>query len=77
VAGDPATDANQGYFVYLAAAISARGGLPFGDDFGVMSDAILFIQKEFGRLASMEDAPSPPSRWIATLGTPSTASLTW
>jgi hypothetical protein len=34
-------------FVYLAAAISALGGLLFGYDIGVVSGAILSIKKQF------------------------------
>jgi hypothetical protein len=35
-------------FVYLATAISALGGMLFGYDIGVISGAILFVQKAFG-----------------------------
>jgi hypothetical protein len=43
-------------FGYLATAISALGGLPFGYDVGVISGAIRFIKKE-SRLA-ISDAGS-------------------
>jgi sugar porter (SP) family MFS transporter len=42
-------------FVYVAAAISALGGMLFGYDIGVISGAILFIQKEFSLSARMEE----------------------
>ena len=42
-------------FVYLATAISALGGMLFGYDIGVISGAILFIQKEFSLSAGMEE----------------------
>lgn len=43
-----------GRFVYVAAAISALGGLLFGYDTGVISGAILFIKNEFSLSSGME-----------------------
>ncbi len=42
-------------FVYLATAISALGGLLFGYDVGVISGAILFVQKAFSLSPRMEE----------------------
>jgi SP family galactose:H+ symporter-like MFS transporter len=42
-------------FVYLAAAISALGGMLFGYDIGVISGAILFIKKDFSLSPGMEE----------------------
>ncbi len=42
-------------FVYLATAISALGGLLFGYDVGVISGAILFIQKAFSLSPGTEE----------------------
>lgn len=42
-------------FVTMAAGISALGGLLFGYDTGVISGAILFIQKEFGLSSAQEE----------------------
>jgi len=42
-------------YVYLAAAISALGGMLFGYDIGVISGAILFIKKDFSLSAGLEE----------------------
>jgi sugar porter (SP) family MFS transporter len=42
-------------FVYVVAAVSALGGLLFGYDTGVISGAILFIQREFSLSAGAEE----------------------
>ena len=42
-------------FVYIAAAISALGGMLFGYDIGVISGAILFIKKDFALSSGMEE----------------------
>ena len=42
-------------FVYVAAAISALGGMLFGYDTGVISGAILFIQRDFSLSSGMEE----------------------
>ncbi len=48
-------DAEAKRFVYLATAISALGGLLFGYDVGVISGAILFIQKAFSLSPGTEE----------------------
>ena len=47
--------ANVKRFVYLAAAISALGGMLFGYDIGVISGAILFIKRAFSLSPGMEE----------------------
>ena len=42
-------------FTYLAAAISALGGMLFGYDIGVISGAILFIKRDFSLSPGMEE----------------------
>lgn len=42
-------------FVYMAAAISALGGMLFGYDIGVISGAILFIKEQFSISLGMEE----------------------
>lgn len=49
-----AKSSNRG-FVYLAAGISALGGMLFGYDIGVISGAILFIKKDFSLSAGLEE----------------------
>ena len=44
----------SGVFVHIIAAVSALGGLLFGYDTGVISGAILFIQKRFMLSATLE-----------------------
>ena len=47
--------AGQNRFVYIAAAISALGGMLFGYDTGVISGAILFIQQDFALSPGLEE----------------------
>lgn len=49
----PQTDGKR--LVYLATAVAALGGMLFGYDIGVISGAILFIQKAFHLSAGMEE----------------------
>ena len=53
----PGTDqlAGTNRFVYIAAAISALGGMLFGYDTGVISGAILFIQQDFALSPGLEE----------------------
>ncbi len=46
---------NSSRFVYIAAAISALGGMLFGYDTGVISGAILFIQQDFALSPTIEE----------------------
>ena len=48
-------DQKASKFVYLAAAISALGGMLFGYDTGVISSAILFLKEYFALSATMEE----------------------
>lgn len=42
-------------YVYVAVGVAAVGGLLFGYDTGVISGAILFIQKQYGLSSTMEE----------------------
>jgi hypothetical protein len=42
-------------FVYLAAGVSALGGMLFGYDIGVISGAILFIKSDFSLSSGLEE----------------------
>jgi sugar porter (SP) family MFS transporter len=42
-------------FVYFAVCVAALGGMLFGYDTGVISGAILFVQKQFSLSATMEE----------------------
>lgn len=46
---------NSSRFVYIAAAISALGGMLFGYDTGVISGAILFLQQDFTLSPTLEE----------------------
>src|SRR5512135_1455278 len=46
---------NSSLFVYIAAVISALGGMLFGYDTGVISGAILFIQQDFALSPTLEE----------------------
>jgi len=46
---------NGRQFVYLAAAVSALGGMLFGYDIGVISGAILFIKNNFSLSPGLEE----------------------
>ncbi|NNM87519.1 MAG: sugar porter family MFS transporter [Phycisphaerae bacterium] len=46
---------SQKRFLYLAAGVSAMGGMLFGYDIGVISGAILFIKKDFSLSLGMEE----------------------
>ena len=51
----PISESSSPRFVYLAAGITALGGLLFGYDTGVISGAILFIKQEFSLTATVQE----------------------
>jgi SP family galactose:H+ symporter-like MFS transporter len=56
------------FFVYIAAAIAAIGGILFGYDTGVISGAILFIVKGFGLSSTLEEVATSSVLIGAILG---------
>jgi SP family galactose:H+ symporter-like MFS transporter len=60
--------AGHSHFVYVAAAISALGGLLFGYDTGVISGAILFIKQDFSLSAGREELVVSAVLWGAVIG---------
>lgn len=59
---------SPGYYVYMAAAISALGGLLFGYDTGVISGAILFVREEFQLGSTLQEVVVSSVLWGAVLG---------
>ena len=55
-------------FVYFAVGVAALGGLLFGYDTGVISGAILFVQKEFSLSPAMEEVTVSSALVGAVLG---------
>jgi SP family galactose:H+ symporter-like MFS transporter len=60
--------AGHSRFVYVAAAISALGGLLFGYDTGVISGAILFIKQDFALSPGREELMVSAVLWGAVVG---------
>jgi SP family galactose:H+ symporter-like MFS transporter len=63
-------------FVYIAAAISALGGMLFGYDTGVISGAILFIQQDFALSPTLEEIVVSSVVFGAMLGAVAGGTLT-
>ncbi len=74
----PAADHKAGTnrFVYIAAAISALGGMLFGYDTGVISGAILFIQQDFALSPTLEEVIVSTVVFGAMLGAAAGGTLT-
>ncbi|MCL5236718.1 MAG: sugar porter family MFS transporter [Nitrospirae bacterium] len=67
---------NSPRFVYIAAAISALGGMLFGYDTGVISGAILFIQQDFALSPTLEEVVVSSVVFGAMLGAVAGGTLT-
>jgi SP family galactose:H+ symporter-like MFS transporter len=78
MSGTPGTSrqANTNRFVYIAAAISALGGMLFGYDTGVISGAILFIQQDFALSPTLEEIVVSSVVFGAMLGAVAGGTLT-
>jgi len=70
------TQDNSPRFVYIAAAISALGGMLFGYDTGVISGAILFIQQDFALSPALEELVVSSVVFGAMLGAVAGGTLT-
>ena len=74
----PGTARHEGAnrFVYIAAAVSALGGMLFGYDTGVISGAILFIRQDFALTPTLEEIVVSTVVFGAMLGAAAGGTLT-
>ena len=74
----PVTARHEGTnrFVYIAAAVSALGGMLFGYDTGVISGAILFIRQDFALTPTLEEIVVSTVVFGAMLGAAAGGTLT-
>jgi SP family galactose:H+ symporter-like MFS transporter len=71
-----AQHAGTNRFVYIAAAVSALGGMLFGYDTGVISGAILFIRQDFALTPTLEEIVVSTVVFGAMLGAAAGGTLT-
>ncbi len=78
MSGTPGTAQHAGTnrFVYIAAAVSALGGMLFGYDTGVISGAILFIRQDFALSPTLEEIVVSTVVFGAMLGAAGGGTLT-